>query len=376
MDELMRNSLGRYADALAGLSSLVREQVLTGIESLTTQRPSLTDISFGPADAPGLEAEFTEIPHVGLDLALTSPSGERFAAAMLVPLPDLGGLLGIETGADRMADADFANAQLQVIAGATREYFDLLGMTLFQDQLAGIEIVPAEARVGGVETTVGLVQETAAGAPVIRIDLGLGLADGEPARLVLVVPQTFMDAIGVALGGGAAASAAEPAPLRAAPTGLPGMPGMAGAGIGSGLPGESMSSPFGLDSEPDNVSPFRPAGTFGAAAREDVDVHPVRFPPLSEPAHLSSERRALDLIMDVSMRVTVELGRASLTVEDVLGLGPGSVVELNKLAGEPVDVMVNDQLIARGEVVVVDENFGVRVTEIVSPRRRAQAMGA
>ena len=76
------------------------------------------------------------------------------------------------------------------------------------------------------------------------------------------------------------------------------------------------------------------------------------------------------------MRVTVELGRASLTVEDVLGLGPGSVVELNKLAGEPVDVMVNDQLIARGEVVVVDENFGVRVTEIVSPRRRAQAMGA
>jgi flagellar motor switch protein FliN/FliY len=142
----------------------------------------------------------------------------------------------------------------------------------------------------------------------------------------------------------------------------------------------SEGVPFGLDSDLDgdlrNVSPFRPTGTFGAAAREDVEVHPVRFPPLTEPVHLSSERRALDLIMDVTMRVTVELGRASLTGEDVLGLGPGSVVELNKLAGEPVDVMVNDQLIARGEVVVVDENFGVRVTEIVSPRSRAQAMGA
>ncbi|MCA9850814.1 MAG: hypothetical protein KC461_09270, partial [Dehalococcoidia bacterium] len=73
----MRNSLGRYADALAGIASVVREQMLTGIESLTTTRPSLADISFGPADVPGLEAEFAEIPHVGIDLAVTAPSGDR-----------------------------------------------------------------------------------------------------------------------------------------------------------------------------------------------------------------------------------------------------------------------------------------------------------
>ena len=64
-----------------------------------------------------------------------------------------------------------------------------------------------------------------------------------------------------------------------------------------------------------------------------------------------------------------------MTIESVLGLGPGSVVELNKLAGEPVDVLINERLIARGEVVVVDENFGVRVTEIVSPRTRANVIG-
>lgn len=356
MDELMRNALGPYADALADVASVVREQVLTGLESLTTERPSLSEVSFGTADAPGLEAEFAEIPHAGLDLALTAPSGTRYAAALIVPLPDLGGLLGIETSADRMADADFAKAQLQVISGATREYFDLLGMTLFQDQLGGIEIVPAAARVNDIVSTVGLVAEAANGE-MVRIDLGLGLPGGEAAGMVLVLPQAFLADVGRALAGGA-----EPTPLRR-PAASPPV-------------SETAEEPFGLDADPDNVSPFRPAGTFGAAAREDVEVHPVRFPPLSEPAHLSSERRALDLIMDVTMRVTVELGRASLTVEDVLGLGPGSVVELNKLAGEPVDVMVNDQLIARGEVVVVDENFGVRVTEIVSPRRRAQAMGA
>ena len=74
------------------------------------------------------------------------------------------------------------------------------------------------------------------------------------------------------------------------------------------------------------------------------------------------------------MRVSVELGRSSMSVEEILSLGPGSVVELNKLAGEPVDILVNDHLIARGEVVVVDENFGVRVTEIVSTHKRAHAM--
>ncbi|WP_098503234.1 flagellar motor switch protein FliN [Tepidiforma thermophila] len=65
------------------------------------------------------------------------------------------------------------------------------------------------------------------------------------------------------------------------------------------------------------------------------------------------------------MNVTVELGRTRLTVAEVLGLGPGSVIELDRIAGEPVDILVNDRLVARGEVVVVDENFGVRVVEVV-----------
>lgn len=80
--------------------------------------------------------------------------------------------------------------------------------------------------------------------------------------------------------------------------------------------------------------------------------------------------QGLDLLMDVPLRVTVELGRTRMQIRDVLELGKGSVVELDKLAGEPVDLLVNGKLIARGEVVVIDENFGVRVTDIVSPAER------
>jgi flagellar motor switch protein FliN/FliY len=83
----------------------------------------------------------------------------------------------------------------------------------------------------------------------------------------------------------------------------------------------------------------------------------------------------LDLIVDIPVRITVELGRTRKTIGEVLALGPGSVVELNKMAGEPVDVLVNGKLIARGEVVVIDESFGIRVTEVVSKAERIRSMG-
>ena len=78
----------------------------------------------------------------------------------------------------------------------------------------------------------------------------------------------------------------------------------------------------------------------------------------------------IGLLMDVSMQLTVELGRTKMLIKDILGMGEGTIVELDKLAGEPVDLLVNGKLIAKGEVVVIDENFGVRVTDIISPMER------
>lgn len=98
-------------------------------------------------------------------------------------------------------------------------------------------------------------------------------------------------------------------------------------------------------------------------------VHPAHFEPI-DGAATSGGGGNLELLLDVSLRITVQLGRQELAVKDVLALGNGSVIELDKLATDPVDIMINDRLIARGEVVVVDENFGVRVTEIVHPDHR------
>jgi flagellar motor switch protein FliN/FliY len=84
----------------------------------------------------------------------------------------------------------------------------------------------------------------------------------------------------------------------------------------------------------------------------------------------ADEPRRLDLLMDVPLDLSVELGRARMTIQDLLGLGPGSVIELDKIAGEALDILVNDRLVARGEAVVVNDKFGVRITDIVSQSER------
>ena len=88
----------------------------------------------------------------------------------------------------------------------------------------------------------------------------------------------------------------------------------------------------------------------------------------------SGKTKNLDLILDIPLTVTVELGRSKMLINDLLQLGQGSVIELTKLAGEPLEVLVNQKLVARGEVVVVNEKFGVRLTDIVSPMERVQTL--
>ena len=86
------------------------------------------------------------------------------------------------------------------------------------------------------------------------------------------------------------------------------------------------------------------------------------------------ETKSLDLILDIPLTVAVELGRSKMLINDLLQLGQGSVIELTKLVGEPLEVLVNQKLVARGEVVVVNEKFGVRLTDIVSPMERVQSL--
>ncbi len=123
-------------------------------------------------------------------------------------------------------------------------------------------------------------------------------------------------------------------------------------GMNASLLGDSLSASVG--------STNRKAGSTSVAFSD------FAMPSMTEGAESST----IDMLMDVGLQVTVELGRTRMTVRQVLELQRGSVVELNRIAGDAVDVYVNERLIARGEVVVVDDKFGVRVTELITQSRR------
>ena len=92
--------------------------------------------------------------------------------------------------------------------------------------------------------------------------------------------------------------------------------------------------------------------------------------PAAHATSLDVPEGNLEVLLDVPLEVVVELGRTDLQIKDILNLAPGSVVELNRMAGEPINIMVNGKLVARGEVVVIDENFGVKIIQIISPMER------
>lgn len=112
-----------------------------------------------------------------------------------------------------------------------------------------------------------------------------------------------------------------------------------------------------------------------AVAAEGAPADAAAAPAAAETVKVSDVTdRNLDLILDIPLRVTVELGRTKMVVSELLNLGQGSVVELSKLAGEPLEVLVNNKLVARGEAVVVNEKFGVRLTDIISQTERVEQL--
>jgi flagellar motor switch protein FliN/FliY len=122
----------------------------------------------------------------------------------------------------------------------------------------------------------------------------------------------------------------------------------------------------GLPDEPDKASPEDI--NFGGAAASKAEFQHLQQSVAAQNA------QNIELLMDVDLPVSIELGRTKMNIANILSLGPGSVVELNKLAGEPVDLLVNYKVVAKGEVVVVDENFGLRITQLMTQEERLRAL--
>jgi flagellar motor switch protein FliN/FliY len=226
-------------------------------------------------------------------------------------------------------------------------------------QIVGSQITALTQKTGNKSIAAGSPQaanvpKATAALPAgnfVAATYGLNLGDGTQHQLWEIYDENAAREISAALKAGA-----DSQPKPAPPPGN-GTANMAGGGF------PDMSAIPGMGNIPG----------MGGMMQPGSNVQSVQYPRLM-PQIGPREQGNIGLLMDVLMEMTVELGRTKKPIKDILAMGEGTIIELDKLAGEPVDILVNQKLIAKGEVVVIDENFGVRVTEIVSPLERMSEM--
>lgn len=195
-----------------------------------------------------------------------------------------------------------------------------------------------------------------------------GIGPLSQADIDAALAGSVLDTTAKSDGGAVAVSEAAP---PAVTTGEANAPARAQAGDGrvdaAGKPFDAAAAEMAAAIEAERAAAATPSPAKGDPQPVPTGAAPLRLPDLTvtedQPA---AAEQGIDLLRDVSLHVKIELGRSRMLVEDVLRLAPGAVVELDKLAGDPVDVLVNERLVARGEVLVLNDNFCVRINEILS----------
>ncbi len=240
----------------------------------------------------------------------------------------------IEIAPPRLTVVDFGKDSIETTLG--QEYRDIVQI-LFRMEIEGL-----------VDSEIMQIMPLEAAKKMVAVLMGGVAESGDVAVITPAPPQEPVVQPGVSVAGDLREVQMSPPPPPIS------MPSMSGA--------EQHSRGFALEAE-----------GMGETRKAKVAVQPVQFGPLIPETHYV-ETQNISLILDVPLNVSVELGRTRKTIKEILDLGPGSIIQLEKLAGEPVDILVNGKLIAKGEVVVIDENYGVRVTAIISPMDRVSKL--
>jgi flagellar motor switch protein FliN/FliY len=309
----------------SNLAMLLNKQVL-----LETPEAELTDESSLGQSLP------EEVVEIKLDLTDGVVGGHMYVLPQDVALAIAGPMMGQE-GVE--LDDAAVNALQEAFSQVSGPIVTALGEKSGTTVLTG----PPSGR------KVSSDQVQAPAGNFVKLTYGLNIDGSKVGDIVELYAPEVVQA--VAGGGGQAGGQAAQAPAGGAQGGFSGMAAAAGQ---QGAPQQGGQPMMGMGGQGPNVQS-------------------VQFPSFQSQS-TQGEQGNISLLMDVYMEMTVELGRTKKLIKEILGMGEGTIIELDKLAGEPVDILVNHKLIAKGEVVVIDENFGVRVTEIVSPMERVNTM--
>ena len=253
---------------------------------------------------------------------------------------------------------DMSELYMSAVAEAMNQMMGATATSLSSIFKNRVDLAPPKVRLIDLAGNDNITDSVKDGESLARIAFRMvveGLIDSE---IMLILPLgVARDMVDGLLH--SSAPAPTPAPQPAKPAAAPQPAPMAAA--------SAATQPMYVTPPPQQRAPAT------MAMDQNVLVQPAQFAPLKQ-TMLNVSDSNIGMIMDVPLQVTVELGRTRKLIREILELAPGSVLELDKLAGEPVDILVNGKIVAKGEVVVIDENFGVRITGIVSMQERASTL--
>ncbi|WP_249670177.1 flagellar motor switch phosphatase FliY [Bacillus altitudinis] len=334
-------------DAIGEIGNISFGSSATALSTLLSQKVEITTPTVTVIQKSKLNEEFPH-PYVAIEVNYT----EGFSASNLLVIQqtDAAVIADLMMGGDGTnADPSLSEIHLSAVQEAMNQMMGSAATSMSTVFNKKIDISPPRVELLDVKEGEG-TDRIPAEEMLVKVSFRLTIGELIDSNIMQLYPITFAKDLIAEL-----TDPAEEEPVQEAPQSAP-EPQQAAP--------QAQSAPMQQSAPPKRQAKPKPKPA------EPVNVAPVEFEAFSEPQHTTSQLGNLDMLMDIPLSITVELGRTQRSVKEVLELSAGSIIELDKLAGEPVDILVNKRIVAKGEVVVIDENFGVRVTDILSQSER------
>lgn len=351
LSELEQDALGEIGNISFGSSA-------TTLATLLNQKVDITTPTISVINHKDIEREFPH-PHIGVEVEYTA--GFEGINLFVLKSNDAAIIADLMLGGDGSTDSEELNEiHMSAVQEAMNQMMGTAATSMSTMFSKRIDISPPSTMILDVKEGEG--KENIPGDDMfIKVSFQLQVGDLIDSNIMQLLPVSFAKAMVDELLNGQSSEQEETnaAPEKESPNQVQEQ--------------QYNEEPMNHQSQQMQRAPHQPKN-IGESSSHQAQVQQASFSAFDQVELPQQEKRNLDMLLDIPLQVTVELGRTKRAVKDILELSTGSILELDKLAGEPVDIHVNNKLIAQGEVVVIDENFGVRVTEIVSQSDRLKKL--
>lgn len=355
LNEMEKDALGEIGNISFGSSA-------TALSALLGQKVEITTPTITVIDKESLEAEFIH-PYVAIKVEYTE--GLSGMNLLVIKQSDAAIIADLMLGGDGTTpNMDLGEIHLSAVQEAMNQMMGSAATSMSTVFNKKVDISPPTIDLMDVQSDQGR-EHIPEDDLLVKVSFTLKVGSLIDSEIMQLLPLRFGKNLVMSLVGGEveeAAAIAEQAPPVQPPQSTPTQPAYE-----QSMPVAERQQPaedpyLGRQSAAPQPPPMR--------TQQPINVQQAQFASFDSPTLNQAESNNLNMLLDIPLQVTVELGRTKRSVKEILEMSSGSIIELDKLAGEPVDILVNDRHIAKGEVVVIDENFGVRITDILSQTER------